>query len=632
MNTEPSWLRRQFAAIAALGTTRNLVLALYLAALVPPALLLTAVDRYAVDVPFMDDWQFVPLIEKVRAGEFPWKEFAAPHDEHRLLVPRLIIVAAVIASNGDYRVQCFITFAVVAALSLCFLWLLRRSFGTGIRTPLLWCLLNTILFSPIQWHNWLWPMQFAYFLPFVLLGACCMAWLGIDRAPMRWLVCSACAWAASFSFVHGLLLWPTLLPLIWTDSRFATPRRRHLAVAVWLGMGALATFLYFNGLQHNSADPVYAYGHEGVPPTFSTLKLVATDPVKGVADILRFAVAMFGNAISRGFPAADSVIFSRICGAAVLALAVVAWMRMRSKHLNRGAFLAAAVVALHGFLTAALVSIGRAWQGENQPMTPRYTTFGTFCLLGAVWMAAIALSDARTSEAPSDRVDPDRKRKVNSYLATAGVAMLLPQLAMNWVFGLNLMFDWRETRLMSRAAVHFSLALDVPFLGWAGGHPTRLRPAIKSLSRLGFLHPPLAENLRLDQFEISHEIPHKRLTRVIGSWPETDGVKIKAQGVLPRNRVPHAILVTSADANGVQMIRMIAQSQSPPHWMFSGFNKDHEFLQNLVPHRDDFGLVEFHVLGDVVPPGESRALTLWMLDFEKHKVYPIPGELFLPAS
>jgi hypothetical protein len=52
--------------------------------------------------------------------------FGAPHDEHRLLIPRIVIIASMFAFKGDYRMQCCISFLVVEIISLCFLWLLIR--------------------------------------------------------------------------------------------------------------------------------------------------------------------------------------------------------------------------------------------------------------------------------------------------------------------------------------------------------------------------------------------------------------------------------------------------------------------------------------------------------------------------
>ena len=106
----------------------------------------------------------------------------------------------------------------------------------------------------------------------------------------------------------------------------------------------------------------------------------------------RFILAMFGNSIARGFPVADNLVFSYICGAIVLVLALtglaVAWRR--GLFLNRA--LAWACLLLFTFLTAAFVCVGRVWRGDYQPLTPRYTTFGAFCIVAVIALLSSAFS------------------------------------------------------------------------------------------------------------------------------------------------------------------------------------------------------------------------------------------------
>jgi len=94
-------------------------------------------------------------------------------------------------------------------------------------------------------------------------------------------------------------------------------------------LGALAVTLYFWGLEHNSAWPDYAYGHEGVPPTMSTLRQLQEHPANTILRMGRFILSMFGSSIARGFPVTSNLVFS--CGAIVLILALiglaVAWRR-----------------------------------------------------------------------------------------------------------------------------------------------------------------------------------------------------------------------------------------------------------------------------------------------------------------
>jgi hypothetical protein len=99
---------------------------LVLIGLLPAMALLADIYLFAVNIPFMDDWQFVPLLERAKNGTLTFQELWAPHDEHRLLLPRIIIIVSMFATGGDYRVQSFITFSVVAVISACLLWLMVR--------------------------------------------------------------------------------------------------------------------------------------------------------------------------------------------------------------------------------------------------------------------------------------------------------------------------------------------------------------------------------------------------------------------------------------------------------------------------------------------------------------------------
>ena len=81
--------------------------------------------------------------------------------------------------------------------------------------------------------------------------------------------------------------------------------------------------LYFLGLGRNSAEPAYAYGHQGVPPTFSTFEQLKAHPGQTLVQMGLFIVGMFGNAVGRGFPVLDNLMLVRRAGAVVLLLALV---------------------------------------------------------------------------------------------------------------------------------------------------------------------------------------------------------------------------------------------------------------------------------------------------------------------
>ena len=66
-----------------------------------------------------------------------------------------------------------------------------------------WVLANIALFSPIQFHNWLWPMQFAYFLPYTFLALClCALYARIPALP-KFVLAAVFALARQLQFRAG---------------------------------------------------------------------------------------------------------------------------------------------------------------------------------------------------------------------------------------------------------------------------------------------------------------------------------------------------------------------------------------------------------------------------------------------
>ena len=377
----------------------------------PALLLLADIRAFAVNIPFMDDWQFVPLLEKAKNGTLTFRELWAPHDEHRLFLPRIIIIVAMFATGGDYRVQSFITFSVVGVISVCLLWLMVRLNRGRSSTLWTWVLANIALFSPIQFHNWLWPMQFAYFLPYAFLALCfCTLYAHIPALP-KFVLAGVFALAGNCSFVQGNLIWPAALPIIlFAPDILRKDVRRNFAIA-WVILGAVAVTFYFWGLEHNAAISEYAYGHDGVPPTISTLRQLREHPANTIFRMGLFILGMFGNSIARGFPVSNNLVFSQICGAIVLILALIGLAMAWRRRLFFNHALPWACLLLFTFLTAAFVCVRRVWRGDYQPLTPRHTTFGAFCIVALIALLSSAFSGLEKELSRSDSV-PIRWSKV----------------------------------------------------------------------------------------------------------------------------------------------------------------------------------------------------------------------------
>jgi hypothetical protein len=596
---------------------------LILLGVLPAALLLADIHSFAVNVPFMDDWQFVPLLEKAKEGTLSFQDLWTPHDEHRLLLPRMMIIVSMFASGGDYRVQSFITFSVVAIISACLLWLMTRLNGSRNSALWAWVLVNIALFSPIQFHNWLWPMQFAYFLPYTFLTLCLCALYARIAALPKFALAALFALAGNYSFVQGNLIWPAVLPVIvFAPGIFAKEARKNFAIA-WLLLGALAVTLYFRGLEHNSAAPDYAYGHEGVPPTMSTLHQLQEHPLETTFRMGRFVIAMFGNAIGRGFPVANNLVFSSLCGAIVLLFAViglvVAWKRDLFLHYA----LPWACLLLFTFLTAAFVCVGRVWRGDYQPLTPRYTTFGAFCIV-----ALIPLLSAAFSGLKEEAVRSGRTRSGERILWTQGLlaGIYLTVQAVNWTYAQNLMQEWRLTRWHAQARLHFLGRIPVyagPDL--LGGKDELIARAAQILERLGMLKPPRATDLRISALGrevIPNGLKRGQMYGLVRLGPK--GWHAEGFALASGGRSADIVLLGVQNKEGDWVAVAAASALSPPKYLRRSIGTDWEFLALSPPKQPGEWAIDLPA--DTFGNLQKGVLRAWAMDYGRHILYRLPGD------
>jgi hypothetical protein len=573
------------------------VVLFFLLGSLPAFFLFGEIRRNAVNVPFMDDWQFIPLLEKASQGRLTFGELWAPHDEHRLLIPRIVIIASMFAFKGDYRMQCCISFLMVEIISLCVLWLLIRLNGERFGVWVTWLFANIALFSPIQFQNWLWPMQFAYFLPYTFLALCiCALYLRVG-AGWKFALAALFALAGNYSFVQGNLIWVVMLPVILFAPGILEEGTRRKFVLSWVVLGLFAVGLYFYGLGHNSAEPAYAYGHQGVPPMLSTFEQLKTHPWPTLVQMGLFIVGMFGNAVGRGFPVLDNLMLVRRAGTAVLLLALVSLCVAWRKDALRGRALPWACLLLFSFLTAAFVCIGRVWRGEYQPLTTRYTTFGTFCvvavvlLVGSILLTETVLSPQRANAAPTiGRIDWNQTL---SWSLGALTGIYLSVQWVSWRYGTHLMEEWEMARSRSLAALHFLGSLYAPELEYRflGGQKEIFENGARILEHLGMLIPPRATDLRLSK--LGQDAGMRDSNRRV--WENMDRLKdggwhVSGYAVCRDDRPADLILFCTRSADGEWVVRTTAiPFSTSAQYLRSSARYDFEFLGSRPPQDAQLG-------------------------------------------
>ena len=596
----------------------------------PAYFLLADIRRFAVNVPFMDDWQFIPLVEKARDGTLKFEDLWAPHDEHRLLIPRIVIIASMLVSGGDYRLQCAITFGVVAVISGCLLWLLVRLNGWTPRAAWAWLLINIALFSPIQFHNWLWPMQFAYFLPYTFLSLCfCVLYAPLNPW-IKFALAAACATAGNCSFVQGNLIWVAAFPVIIFAPGILPDRSRRQFAAAWIIAGLCMTGLYFYGLGHNSAAADYTYGLRGISPTTNTFIELKAHPGATLRQMGLFVLAMFGNSISRGF-SIDNLLLSRRLGAATLMLAVLALLAAWRLGSFRQRALPWACLMLFTFLTAAFVCVGRVWLGEYQPLTPRYTTFGAFCLVALIALAASIFPEPQSLPASAEASTAARWSRPLVWIQGMLIGAYLILQSVSWAYGRHLMQEWNLARWRSRASLSFIETLPSKGLNLLGGNYQLIASQVKILERLGMLVRPVARDLRIPKLgrDCGMLYPGRgefqRLFRLPdGRWHAS------GYAICNDERPPDLVLICTRDAGGEWTARAAVTPRTPPIFLRRNARMDYWFLAIPKMFEDvplaEWGTWQAELPSDIFGTQTSGTIAAWAYDYEGARLYQIPGD------
>ena len=234
-------------------------------AALPPAFLLAALIAWHVTVPYLDQWELVPLLEKMEQGTLTFADLWAPHNEHRIFFPKILMLTLASWTHWDIRFEIALSYL----LALLLFGLLARALRMTAPDSQSWCrcwsysLLSLAVFSMSQWENWFLGWQLQIFLAVVTVIAALQCLVsarpGADTAVAAILL----ALAASSSFGAGILIWPVgLIPILLLWKKHA----RVYAALAWAVAGTAYLIIHFVTLPpslHESAAagaaPLYRY-------------------------------------------------------------------------------------------------------------------------------------------------------------------------------------------------------------------------------------------------------------------------------------------------------------------------------------------------------------------------------------
>jgi hypothetical protein len=334
-------------------------------AIAPAVFTAALIARYAVDVPYYDDWDNnVPIHIEYLNGSLSPGIFFNQSNDSRPALPRFIWLISDIATHSSRPAEMWISFAAVCVTSLNLFQLARRTVPLY-ALPLI-AIANWFLFSTVQYENWLWANQLMLFLPVTLFtSALAVTYCGWR---IEWKIgCSIVLWICStICFVSGFFFWPLLLAV---QLHVASTRTMRINVAgAWIIALALTAGFYYANL-----NPVAAPARP---------ELLIQYP----KDAFAFVSCYFASPFR-----VSGMTWYQLwaLGAAVVALVVVPLVRLLRDRKMRREMLPWAAILGFTLISGAAATSSRLTMGLPQSQASRYTTTTVLLPIAGIFLWTI---------------------------------------------------------------------------------------------------------------------------------------------------------------------------------------------------------------------------------------------------
>jgi hypothetical protein len=587
--------------------------------------------RYAVDIPVWDDFERAELLDRYQSGTLDWKFLTSAHIEHRILLPRLIILANARFADGSLRNEVAVNFSAMFIGALCWACLVRKTRPGRMSNWLLIFLINLCIFSLLQYQNLCWAIQTAFFLPLTFLALMLTALHSSLRGPVRFLLAALCALGATMCFAHGLMLWPVAAVWFLAAGNSWSWKKRILVAGSWTLIALVVWVLYFKGISSTS-HPSHSYMQQpgDYPPGFSDL-------VGGKLRVLKVIQAWLlglGSHYCRVVLVNPKTIAPWTGGLILLLFSslgltsLVRCIRSRSA-LEWNRLLPWLLLGGYAAGAALLVSLGRSNFGTTRAMSPRYLTISLYLSVALIALSAMVVPPLFKTCKGAVRI-----RSLGFLLA----GMLIAVQCWNWLYGLRGLQLWNAARWQSLS--------EHVFREFAHSeHPARLDYSsdyaleqIDRLTALGYLNFPAPVSAgNFNRFTVApHAVDEKHggLISVRAVEQPAPGWRIEGFSNLRGRirRVPDAVVFTT----GAENERVIVGYAEPVHGADTYFIPlDFEFSDLNLPDQESRNRWSGCLRAEHLPAAdrESISVTIWAVDFKNNTVYPHPNPVVLyPAD
>lgn len=340
---------------------------LYGILLLAPILLSFLIYKYAVNVPFFDQYELIPLFQKIHNGTLSFSDLWMQHNEHRIIFPSIMQLILAGITQWNIRLEIAYNF-IVACIGYIGLLLMLRTYKFNnkyIHLAILF-FISLLFFTPAQWENWLWGWQLEWFL---CVTMAIFTYYFISKydyvGSIKYLIYAAISSIiAAFSLGSGILV-PIagLIQLILLKNKL-----KSKVNIMWILLTAIITAAYY-------------YNYK-IPNGAPSLTAVFHKPIEAVTFFLAYI----------GRPVASEGQAAVIIGATFL-ISYLFLIVFLYKHRKLGKYSSLIALSLLALMAGAITTIGRLGFGIASGLSSRYTTFSVLFLISVIFIVMHLIND-----------------------------------------------------------------------------------------------------------------------------------------------------------------------------------------------------------------------------------------------
>lgn len=516
----------------------------FILAIFPAFFLGLLILKYSVNIPYWDQWRIAPLFEKVEHGSLTFSDLIAQHNESRKFFSRLIFIGLAFLTHWDVRYEMLVIFLFACLLSLNVYYLSKLTVGgSTLKRLLLATISNLLIFSPIQYENWLWGIQIVVFIPIVCITTCILVSYSRLAARAKFLISMCLSTVSTFSYANGLLCWLVLFPILVLKSRNELNKNRWLIFA-WIAGFISNAVLYF-----------YNYQKPGHHPSF-------WEAIKYPLRSIHYLLSFFGAPLGFGIGTNPLNISTIITTSTVIGLAIVLiflasclYILRFSKDFNLLNRVAGwLTIALYTLASAIITTLGRVGFGVEQSLSSRYTTFSVYLTVCLIYIVAIIIDDIKKKDLVAKNIKSITKF---SCFLTAIIVVFHVSAS---TFAVNCMHDHRIDLLQRKSCLAFINIVQEDCLKKVFPYVDYLKYVANDINRLGFLNPGLVKSSRIQDIEVDKNMKSLNYG-VFDVLKKASKDEYVASGwaVLPARREPaDSVILTYANAEGNSTVFALA--------------------------------------------------------------------------